>query len=605
MKKNPYFLIAFAVVSCVLTALPSHLFAQTIFSDNSDIKASGLNLDKDLEAAMAKEEKNPSTPIPSVSAPSIQIPAVAEKRKVKEAPKPNLFAKTFFASPAKKSESIATDVQGFTVLHTPSRKMDSEYAVITDFGGEVVKTRYLKGLKTIDDVNDYVQKNLETAEDGNVEIRKMALPGQGGQTLFWVGDKAFTSLEESKKWISDVRQKAAAIGGNFDEMVNEAQTPVEIENEYVTQFDQGSISNQKKEEDMILKWADQMDIGEELWGPFHGDPAGEPILWQSFGETSYRSTNLEDNKFNSQTGYWSNRLVFRGIRFPLNTIDPFLEATTSMEAVPEDFKSYVDAFVGVEWRPLARNHWLENYRPVGNISILKWVRNYRFFVRYGDRRNIKDEIQSKDWDYQTGVQLFYEFGVDLPDLKKPAPESFPEYLEEYVWGEYFADYHWARTSFSTDKESRSITMGDSLLLGIKLPGIPLPENPINNEIVLMPYVRFNHTWSDNQSFSYQNYYFVSAGMRWMPFRTWRYKESEWLAKIKVFAEWIAMGKTQYVKTDSTETNELIRNDLRFGVSFASASAKVQIQFGVQVPSVERCCDADRLGGKCAYGADDI
>lgn len=568
MKKNPSYLIVLAGVLFLFSLMtPAFLSAQTSFSDNTDIKPADLNLDKDLEKAMAKEDK----PAPASAQPEPSLEIIAVKPiKEKEKPKPNLFAKTFFAPPSKKSESIATDVQGFTVVHTPSRKMDAEFAVITDFGGEVVKTRYLKGLKTMDDVNDYIQKNLETSQDGTVEIRKMTLPGENGQTLFWVGDKAFPNVDDAKKWIAQTRQQAVEIGGNFDEMVEEAQTPVEIEDEYVTQFDQASISNQKKEEDMILKWADQMDIGEELWGPLHGDPAGEPILWQSFGETSYRSTNLEDNKFNGQIGYWSNRLVFKGIRFPLNTLDPFIESTVSMEAVPEDYKSHADFFAGIEWRPLARNHWLENYHPFGDIKILEFVRNYRFFFKYGDRRNIKDEIQARDWDYQTGVQLFYEFGVELPDISKPAPENFSEYLEEVVWGEYFADYHWARTDFSPDKNSRAITMGDSLRLGIKLPGIPLPENPMNNEIVLMPYVHLNHTWNDNHSYSYQNYYYVAAGMRWMPFRTWRHKENEWLSKIKIFGEWIAMGKTQYVKIDSSETpDELIRNDLRVGVSFAS------------------------------------
>jgi len=564
MKKNYSYLIVLAGVFCLFSFISTSLLAQTSFSENTDLKPADVKkLDAELESAMKKEDQ-------VVALPHAGSAAVSSKPNAKEVPKPNLFAKTFFASPSKKSESIATDVQGFTVVHIPSRKMDAEYAVITDFGGEVVKTRYLKGLKTMDDVNDYVQKNLETSENGNVEIRKMALPGESGAVLYWVGDKAFTSADEANQWIAKTREQVAAIGGNFDEMVSDAQIPVEVEGEYVTQFDQGLISNQKKEENLILKWADQMDLGEELWGPFHGDPAGEPILWQSFGETSYRKTNLEDNKFNSQIGYWSNRVVFRGIRFPLNTIDPFVEATVAMEAVPEDYKSHADFFAGVEWRPLARNHWLANYRPFGKIKLLEFVRNYRFFFKYGDRKNIKDEIQAKDWDYQTGVQLFYEFGVELPDLKQPAPVNLTEYLEEYVWGEYFADYHWARTDFSTDKDSRAITMGDSLLLGVKVPGIPLPDNPINNEIVLMPYLHLNHTWTDNHSFHYQNSFYVGAGVRWMPFNTWRHKENEWLSKIKIFGEWIAIGKTQYLKQDSTENvDNFVYNDLRFGVSFAS------------------------------------
>ncbi len=563
MKNKRYNLLLLSG-ALVFALFSGPLFAQTLLSDQADLKPANLNLDQELEAAMSKDSASP--PSGSVLETAAEPKLTVKKEKV--IPKPNLFAKTFFAAPSKKSESIATDVQGFTVVQTPSRKMDAEYAVITDFGGEVVKTRYLKGLKTIDDVNDYVQNNLETSDEGGVEIRKMALPG-GGPTLYWVGDKAFSSVEDAKNLISQTRQQAVQIGGNFDEMVAEAQVPVEIEDEYVTQFDQSYVSNQRKEEDLFLKWADQMDLGEQIWGPFQGEGAGEPVLWQSFGETSWRKTNLEDNKFNSQVGYWSNRVVFRGIRFPLNTLDPFLESTVSMEAVSEDFKSKADFFAGVEWRPLARNHWLANYRPFGNIKLLEWVRNYRFFVKYGDRKNIKDEISAHDWDLQAGVQLFYEFGVELPDLNQPAPENFTEYLQEFVWGEYFADYHWAKTDFSLDKYSHAWTFSNSLMLGVKLPGIPLPDNPINNEIALMPYLRLESSVNSAHAFHFQNTYYVSAGVRWMPFRTWRHKENEWLSKIKIFGEWLAIGKAQSVKQDSSENQDFVRNDLRFGVSFAS------------------------------------
>lgn len=551
--------IAAGACFCFLL-LPSFLHAQTSFSNNPDLTP--VDLDKELEAVQSSERTGAQ---PEMVTGSAAVAAAKPKT-----PQVNVFAQSFYAAPSKKSETIATDVQGFTVMHTPSRKMGAEFAVVTDFGGEVVKTRYLKGLATIEDVNDYIQNNLETSEESGVEIRKLALP-QGGPTLYWVGDKAYSTAQEASEAVVHVRDQVANTGGDFNQMVSDAQTPVEVEQgEYVTQFDRAYISNQKKEEDLMLKWADQMDLGEEIWGPLHGDPAGEQIVWQSFGETSYRSTNLEDNKFNSQIGYWTNRIVFKGIRFPMNTIDPFLEETLAMEAVPEDYKSHITYFAGLEWRPLARNQWLTNFRPLGNIKLLEFIRNYRGYIKYGSRYNIKDPIQAHDWDWLAGVQVFYEFGVELPDLQKPAPENFPEYLQEFVWGEYFADYYYQRTAFGTDKNDRSFVMGDSLILGFKLPGIPLPDNPINPEIALWPYMRFEHSWNDGHDFHYQNQYFISAGIRWMPFRTWRHKENEWLSKVKVFGEWLAVGKVQYAKTDVDEANEqFIRNDLRFGVSFAS------------------------------------
>lgn len=561
-NKQPCILLLSGVLAFALFS--GSLSAQTLLSDQTDLKPLNLDLDKELEVAMSNE--GASSVQGATSSSSVEPKLTVKKEK--EVSKPNLFAKTFFAAPSKKSESIATDVQGFTVVQTPSRKMDAEYAVITDFGGEVVKTRYLKGLKTIDDVNDYVQNNLETSDEGGVEIRKMALPGDG-PTLYWVGDKAFSSVEEAKSLIAETRQQAVQIGGNFDEMVAEAQVPVEVEGEYVTQFDQSYLSNQRKEEDLFLKWADQMDLGEQMWGPFQGEGAGEPITWQSFGETSWRKTNLEDNKYNSVNSYWTNQVVFRGIRFPLNTLDPFIGNNVKMEAVSEDFKSYTDFFAGVEWRPFARNHWLVNYRPFGNIKLLEFIRNYRFYVIYGDRKNIKDEILAQDWDLQAGVQLFYEFGVELPDLNQPAPENFTEYLQEFVWGEVFSNYYWSKTHLSTDKFSHDWTLGNSLMLGVKLPGIPLPDNPINNEIVLMPYLHLDSSVNSTHAFHFQNTYYLSAGVRWMPFNTWRHKENEWLSKIKVFGEWLAIGKAQSVKQDSSENQDFVRNDLRFGVSFAS------------------------------------
>jgi len=105
-------------------------------------------------------------------------------------------------------------------------------------------------------------------------------------------------------------------------------------------------------------------------------------------------------------------------------------------------------------------------------------------------------------------------------------------------------------------------------LGIKLPGIPLPHNYINDELVLMPYMRFEHVNNAEYSFWYQNQYFVAAGLRIMPFRTYRWKENEWLSKTAIFGEWCGIGGAQRVK-QSGEVPGLPNYDLRFGVKFSS------------------------------------
>ena len=306
-----------------------------------------------------------------------------------------------------------------------------------------------------------------------------------------------------------------------------------------------------------------------MYGVLQGTPCGTPITWQSFGETSWRQTNLAAKGFDTQVGYWTNRLVFSGIRFPLHNIDPFIEETISLQSDSADYASNLQLFAGLEWRPLARNPWLLNFQPFGGIPILEWMRNYRFYIKYGNLYNIKGDItNSRDADLVWGVQCYYEWGTELPPLDETKPEVFSDYIRQYVWGEYFGNYYVSKTGFSSEKSFNAFIANSTVTLGIKLPGIPLPHNYINDELVFMPYMRFEHVNNAEYSFWYQNQYFVAAGLRIMPFRTYRWKENEWLSKTAIFGEWCGIGGAQRVKQDGEPP--LVPNyDLRFGVKFSS------------------------------------
>ncbi|OQA56504.1 MAG: hypothetical protein BWY42_00986 [Candidatus Omnitrophica bacterium ADurb.Bin277] len=136
-----------------------------------------------------------------------------------------------------------------------------------------------------------------------------------------------------------------------------------------------------------------------------------------------------------------------------------------------------------------------------------------------------------------------------------------------MWGEYFGDYRWHKTDFGELRHFNAWILNSSVIMGIKLPAIPLPHNPINDELVLMPYLRFEHTSNDEYSHYYQNQYFLAPGLRWMPFRSYRWKEDEWLSKIAIFGEWLAIGRVQHFKQDG-EAPDAVRYDLRFGMKFS-------------------------------------
>ncbi|HNX68625.1 MAG TPA: hypothetical protein PLL75_05820 [Candidatus Omnitrophota bacterium] len=494
--------------------------------------------------------------------------AQQETPKQAQAPAGNAFAEHFFAPAPQKLDNKITEVRGFSILKTHSRQQNAEYSIVTSFGGGVVKSRYLPGLADTKAIDEYIKKNLKTADFEGVEIRELALPdGKGGAvTLYWVGDKSFTDAQKAMAEVAVTKAAIEAQGGNFAALVREAPIFIpEAEPPVVVK----TPAQFKKEEELILKFTDQMGIGEKLYGPFMGVPPGEPIVWQSFGDTSWRMTNLAANHYDTQVGYWCNRIVFRGIRAPLHTIDPFIESTINLDSSSNDGSNNLQLFAGLEWRPLARNAWLFNYRPFGDIPILEWIRNYRFYIKYGDRKNLKDEIQnSSDYDLIWGVQCYYEWGTEVAPLDEGKPEKFTDYLRQYVWGEYFGDYYVSKTNFSSEENFNAFIANSSVMLGVKLPGIPLPHNYINDEFVLMPYLRFEHVNNASFSFWYQNQYFLATGIRWMPFRTYRWKENEWLSKTKIYVEYCGIGNAQRVKQQS-DPADVPEYDFRVGISFSS------------------------------------
>ncbi|MBI3317410.1 MAG: hypothetical protein HYZ85_05370 [Candidatus Omnitrophica bacterium] len=493
--------------------------------------------------------------------------STAVSSKTAEPPSPNLFAEQFFMKPSERLPYRITELKGLLIVESENPQALVKYSVVTDFGKGALRTQQLQGLKDIKEIRVFLDENLKTAEFEGVEIKRLVFQTKDREKrIYWVGHRAFDSAETAKAQIVLVQSIAETQGLNFSEMVKgakdamrvpEQEEPVEIKTP--AQF--------QKEEELFLKFADQLDIGNEMFGPFQGEGTSEPITWQSFGETTWRATNLDRNRFNAQVGFWTNRLVFKGIKAPLSSIDPYVEATTALESHGKDFSSHLDLFAGAEWRPFARNPWFYNYRPAG-LPLLDWVRNYRLYVQYGDRKNLKDEIQdSKDYEIIYGVQIYYEGGIDLPPVSEGPPSGFGDYLREYGWWEYFGNYRFEKTNFTSQEDFNAWILNSSIHLGLKLPGIPLPDVSPLDEIVLMPYLRFEHVNNTEFSFSYQNQYFLAAGIRWMPFRTYRFKENEWLSKTKLFAEYVGVGDTQYAKQDG-EPKDAIEHDLRFGVSIS-------------------------------------
>ncbi len=504
--------------------------------------------------------------------PSKKAPAAAKKA-APAVPAPprvkNIFAEAFYMNPDQKLRYQTSELDGFVFVETSGKGGKPEYSMVTDFGGSVIRTQKLGHFEDLQAARKWINAHLETQNFEGVEVRKLkfADPQGGERELYWVGNKTFQTPDKAFAEVAMVKTAVETGGGDFAGMVKEAQTVPQLPEEQAAV--QITPAEFEKQERVVLKMLDSIDVGNKIFGPFQGEGSGESIVWQSFGETSWRLTNLDSRHYDSQVGFWTNRLVFKGIRAPLSTIDPFVESTIAMESNGTDFKNTMKLWGGLEWRPFSQNSWLLNYRP-WTLPLLEWIRNYRLYVMYGERFNLKDEIGggSADTDLNYGVQIFYEWGADLPPAGEGEPSSVPDYLREYIWGEYFGNYRFEKTNFGIEDDFNAWIFNSSVIVGFRLPGIPLPPNPVNDELVLMPYMHFEHVNNSEFSFPFQNQYFVGAGVRWMPFRTYRFKENEWLSKVKVFGEYVGVGDVQNTKQNG-EAPYAVRYDWRVGVSMSS------------------------------------
>ena len=495
-------------------------------------------------------------------------PLSAQETPPAEPPANYLFRNQFYLSPAQKLQQNTFQLDNFLVVENLLPEWNSKMALVTSFASQVVRTRVLKDIQSVDQAREWIQAHKEVLDFEGVPVVALpfASPDGQAQKAYWVGQKSFDSFDRAAAEITMTKTLTEVQGGDFHRAVKLAEEFEEPEP--VPSVEEVKARAQfKKEEEIAFKWMDQLDIGEELYGPFHGVPAGEPILWQSFGEGSYRTTNLAVRKFNSVVSYWTQRLVFKGVRFPLNTLDPFIELTTALETTGNDGGSQLDTSAGFEWRPLARNAWLENFRP-GGIPLLKFAKNYRFYLQYFNRRNLKDEIANiRDEDFRVGWDIYYEWGIDLTPPGEKPETGWIGLLKEYSWGEYFGNYGWRHTNFTTEENYDAWILDSSLIFGFKTPALRVPHNPINDELVLMPYVKFALTSNTEFSNPFDNRVYVSVGVRWMPFRSYEFQNNEWLFKTKFFAEYLALGKVQYLKQEN-DNRPLPDEDWRIGINFS-------------------------------------
>ncbi len=467
----------------------------------------------------------------------------------------NQFQNAFYVPHELRLKYATYDCADFIVTQQREDSWNSLFSVVTGYNDGVLETRILKDIQTIDEAREYFEKYTKPITDEGVTINEVTLVNKNQKlsSLYFVGHLAFSNLEEAQAAIDQVKKEIQAAGGNFSASVQDAKqyaaSYTGVEHEAALEAEPVIIKpNFQQEEDIFFGAYDGINP-RRFWGKY---PEEDWYLYQSVGESTYRNTNLDSRSFNAQVGFFNNRIVIRGLKFLGSSIDPYIEATVRGETNGRAFASTVDFAAGIEYRPFRLN------KKLAESVWTDWIRNFRTYVVYERREPIKDIILfSRDHDVEAGFDFFKEWGIDMPKEGNP---------DTWLWGELFMNNRFRKTDFSTDDDFDAFIFNNAGKIGFKWPRIPLPKNPINDELVFMPYCMFDQVANSGHSFFFENRYFIGAGMRIMPFRSYRFLNSQWLFRLKIFGEYIAYGGAQYTKAEPPSS--VPDRDYRVGVNIS-------------------------------------
>ena len=468
---------------------------------------------------------------------------------------PSKFREAFYIPHGLRLKYSTYDCSEFIVTKQEEKDWNSFFAVITGFNDTILESRILKDIQTIDEAREYFEKYRKPIEYQGVLIQEVTLVDKNGQLykLYWVGQKTFSSVEEAQKAIDGVKNDIEATGGNFAQNVQLAkdysQSFTGVEHEVAKETKVIKVKPVfQQEEDVFFGAYDGLGL-KRYWGKY---PEEDWYLYQSVGETTYRKTNLDSRDFDSQVGFFNNRIVIRGVKFFGSSIDPYIEMTVRGETNSRPFATTLDLIAGFEYRPFRLNKWL------AASPWTDWIRNFRGYILYEQREPVKDFIENaRDHDVEVGFDFFKEWGIDMPKEGEK---------DTWLWGELFMNNRFRKTDFSPIDDYDSFVWNNAGKIGIKFPRFKVPKNSINDEFVVMPYMFFDETATSSVRSFFENRWFLGAGVRWMPFRSYRFLNSQWLFRMKIFGEYVGIGSADYTKDEPV--NSVPTHDYRVGVNIS-------------------------------------
>jgi len=255
---------------------------------------------------------------------------------------------------------------------------------------------------------------------------------------------------------------------------------------------------------------------------------GKDFAFLTFGDWSYRQTNIFQEDYN-YTGGWSYaRLAWRNKVVPLGIYVLGVIVNSNSDKTWEN--NYVFG-VGIE------KYVFEDIDSVSGFP--KNIRYYFEYLRIGyTKEKIADWVPS--YDIRFGIDVYKDYGIGSDKINR------------LFWAEIWGNLGWQKTNFYIENYN-SIVVGLNVKAGLRLPR--------NSPFALMPYGVADISWVGRHNFFWQNRGLFGIGLRIMPFAK---AQSELLNRLKIFAEYFFT--VQYIKDKPVV--DIPGYDFRVGVIYS-------------------------------------
>ena len=246
-------------------------------------------------------------------------------------------------------------------------------------------------------------------------------------------------------------------------------------------------------------------------GNLWGTALAVTLDFQSYGDSSYRTTNFDAVNQDRMVGWWENRMIFKYKQDIENNVlkhlapEPYLKVLLTLSDKNFFWENNLVFGVGVEVR------FLDGIEALDKPH-LDWMQRLRLYSEILWISYLNDQAgpEVDDSDFRVGLSFWEEWNIPPNKLTKSV-----------LWGETWFDLSYRTGNFS-DTSKQTYFGGLMSRLGLQMNNLfsdAEPELKDGLSLFVLPYVVLDTALTGNDYY-WENRINLGAGLRLMPVFSW-------------------------------------------------------------------------------------